>query len=275
MTEPTPPPGVDVTRPNVARMYDYYLGGTLNYPIDRAAADRIIELEPLAKETAWANRGFLQRAVAWIARQGVDQFLDLGAGLPTMNNTHDVVHEVNPKARVVCVDADPEVCAHAHQLIANVDYVYYVNGDLRRIDEVLTDPVVTRHIDFDRPVGLVVAGLLYFVEEPYEPIRTLVDRVGPGSYLALSHLTAENRDPGYVEEGLKVYKKATEQLFPRSKADIERLFDGLEFVPPYKGAEPGLSYIGVWGAEDPAEADDETSRWMYAGVAVKPAAAES
>jgi hypothetical protein len=272
MTEPTPPPGVDVSKPNVARMYDYYLGGTLNYPIDRAAADRIIELEPLAKATAWANRGFLQRAASWIAGQGVDQFIDLGAGLPTMNNTHDVVHKVNPKARVVCVDADPEVCAHANQLIANVDYVYYVSGDLRRMEELLTHPVVTKHIDFDRPVGLVVAGLMYFVADPYEPMRTLIERVGEGSYLALSHLTAEHRDPDYVAEGVKVYQNATEQLFPRSRADIERLFEGLEFVPPYKGASPGLSYIGMWGAEDPTQADDETSRWMYAGVAVKPPA---
>lgn len=251
-------------------MYDYYLGGTLNYPIDRAAADRIIELEPMAKETAWANRGFLQRAASWIARQGVDQFLDLGAGLPTMNNTHDVVHEVNPDARVVYVDSDPEVCAHARQLIANVDHVYYVNGDLRGIEDVLSDPVVTRHIDFERPVGLVLAGLLYFVADPFDSVRTLVDRISPGSYLALSHLTDDHRDPDYIAEGVKVYQQATENIFPRPRADVERFFEGLEFVPPYKGAEAGLSYVGVWGAEDPAEADDDTSRWLYAGVAVKP-----
>jgi S-adenosyl methyltransferase len=117
-----------------------------------------------------------------------------------------------------------------------------------------------------------MAGLLYFVAEPYEPLRTLVDRLSEGSYLALSHLTAEHRAQDDIDEAVKVYQNATEQLFPRSRAEIERLFDGLEFVPPYKGADPGLSYIGLWGADDPVEADDDTSRIMYAGVAVKPPA---
>lgn len=270
MTDPTPPPGVDVSRPNVARMYDYWLGGTLNYPVDREAADRLSKLEPLTRQVAWANRGFLQRCATWIAKQGINQFLDFGAGLPTMNNTHDVVHEIDPDARVVYVDSDQEVCLHGQVLVANVDGVYYLRGDVRHVEKVLADPIVQRHIDFTRPLGLLAVGLLYFVADPYPPMRTLVDRLVPGSYAALSHVTGDHRDPNYVARGVKVYEQATEQMYPRTQAEVEQFFDGLDLVPPYKGADPGLSYVGQWGAEDPVEADDDANRWLYAGVATTP-----
>jgi S-adenosyl methyltransferase len=273
-TEPVPP-GVDVSRPNVARMYDYWLGGTLNYQVDREAADRLTELDPvaMAPQTAWANRGFLQRAASWMAKQGVDQFLDFGAGLPTMNNTHDVVHQVDPSARIVYVDSDSEVVAHGVQLIGNVDDVYYIPGDVRRARQVLENPVVVQRIDFARPVGVLLVGLLYFVADPYGQVTELVEAVPAGSYLAISHATADNEDPKVVAQGVEIYKSASEQMYPRTRAEVGRFFDGLELVPPYAGAGPELCYIGQWGAEDPDAADDTPSRRMYAGVAEKPAAA--
>lgn len=270
MTEEQPPPGVDISRPNVARMYDYMLGGTLNYAVDRDAVDRLKTLEPLLNEIAWANRGFLQRAVAWMARQGIDQFIDFGAGLPTMNNTHEVAHRINPDARVVYSDSDHEVCAHGIQLIGNVNDVYYITGDIHRPMDVLNDPLVARVIDFERPVGVLVVGLLYFLADPYPPVDELVNAVAPGSYIGLSHFTADNQSPERVAEGTKIYSKATAQPHPRSKAEVERLFYGLTMASPYEGAAPGLSYVGQWGADDSVAADDDAGRWFYAGVAGKP-----
>lgn len=276
MSDPTElvPPGVDISRPNVARMYDYWLGGTLNYEVDRSAADRVTALDPvaMAPQSAWANRGFLQRAATWMARQGIDQFLDVGAGLPTMNNTHDVVQQVDSDARVVYFDSEPEVVAHGLQLVANLDNVYYVRGDIRHVEDILSDPVTVRQIDFDRPVGLLLVGLLYFVDDPYGSVEKLVEAVAPGSCLALSHATSDREDPEVVEQGVQVYRSASEQIYPRARAEVERLFAGVRLVSPYDSAPPGLCYVGQWGAEDPEQADDTPGRRLYAGVGQKPAA---
>lgn len=256
-------------RPNVAQMYDYWLGGTANRAIDRQAADRILQLEPLARETAWANRGFLQRVATRMARAGIDQILDIGAGLPTMNNTHDVVHRINPDARVVYVDSDPEAVTRGRQLIADIEGADYVRGDLTNIDALLTEPTV-RELDWDRRIGVLLVGLLYFIPDPAPSVRRIVEALAPGSMVAISHVTADGQSTELVDQGVQVYKSATAQMHPRTEAEVTGLFGGLDLLAPYDGAEPGLCYVGQWGAEDPEAADDDAGRWLHGGLAVKP-----
>lgn len=179
---PDVPPGVDPTRPSPVRLYDYFLGGTHNYPVDREVAERLKATVPDIVDAMLANRGLHGRAATWIARQGVRQFIDIGAGLPTRNNTHEAVRRVLPEARVVYVGHDPMVAAYSGPLLANV----------------------------------------------------------------------------------------AERVHLRSKAEVERFFDGLEMVPPYTGADGVMTYAGLWGAEDIEAADTEGSRGIYCGVARRP-----
>lgn len=255
--------------PSVSQMYDYWLGGTANRTVDRQAADRILQLEPLARDAAWANRGFLQRVATQMAQAGVDQILDIGAGLPTMNNTHDVVHRVNPDARIVYVDSDAEAVTHGRQLISAADGADYVRGDLRDIDALLADPTV-RTLDWDRRIGVLLVGLLYFVADPWHSVRSLIDALAPGSMVAISHVTGDGQSQTLVDKGVQVYRSAAEQMYPRSRAQVEALFDGLKLLSPYDGAPSGLCYVGQFGAEDPQRADDDSGRWLYGGMGIKP-----
>ena len=268
------PPGVDPNVPTPARMYDYFLGGSNNFEVDRQFGNRIKELVPEVSDSAWANRAFHQRAVAWLAaQQGLDQYIDIGAGLPTQGNTHELVRASIPAARVVYVDNDPMVLAHGRALLDGIDGVEMIMADLRDPDSVLGNPVLTELVDLSRPVGFLLTGVLYFVADGADPWR-LVQRyahaLAPDSYLVLSHLTSDNKPPRAIQTGQEVYARATESLHFRSRDQVERFFAGLELVPPYPGAEPGVSHVGVWGAEDPVAADTDDSRWLYCGVARRP-----
>lgn len=274
MDEQKPPPGVDVSRPDVARMYDFYLGGTFNWEVDREAAERVMAIAPEVRDAAWGNRGFLQRASSWMAKQGIDQFLDVGAGLPTMNNTHDVVHEVNPGARVIYVDASPEVVTQGLRMIGNVDGVHYIAADLRSPSSILEHETVVRYLDFSRPIGLMLVGVLYFLDEPASPAGALIDAVPSGSYVAISHLTRDGQDAAVVDGSEEIYSRSSENIHFRKREDIEAILAAperstLELLPPYEGGEPGLCWVGQWGSEDPVAADDDPGRWLYAGVAAK------
>jgi S-adenosyl methyltransferase len=264
------PPGVDPHRPAPARIYDYFLQGTSSFPVDRVAAERITQLVPEIKDCAWSNRGFHQRAAKWIAERGVRQFIDIGSGLPTVGNTHEVVRRVAPESRVVYVDNDPMVQAYGEVLLADTETTSFVHGDLRDPDTVLGDPGLRRLIDFRQPTGLLMTAVVHFVADSSNPrglIRRYVDALAPGSYLALSHLSDDHKPPRTVEGFLAVFEQATEQLYFRSKSEMELFFDGLEMVPPYDGAEPGICYTGIWGAEDPVVADSDGARWLWCGVA--------
>jgi S-adenosyl methyltransferase len=277
------PPGVDPTRPSSGRLYDYYLGGTENLEVDRKAAAVLKQLIPELEDAAWANRGFLQRSAQWLALEcGITQFIDIGAGLPTRNNTHEAVQfrdfeaeaeGVDLRARVVYVDSDLMVVMHAKQLLEDVPYTAFVLGDLRDPQGVLNHPDTRALIDFDQPVALMLAAVAHFVpdsEDPWGIVAEYMDAFAPGSYLALSHATADNQNQETAKKGTAVYDQATEQLHLRSKAEITRFFDGLELIPPYDGAKAELTYVGLWGAEDAAAADSDGSRWLYAGVGRKP-----
>jgi hypothetical protein len=267
------PPGVDVTRPTPARLYDYYLGGTSNFAVDRAAAERLRLRMPELSDTAWANRGFHQRAARWIAGRGVRQFIDIGAGLPTAGNTHQALLEVAPGARVVYADIDPMVTAHASGLLTSAASTRLITADLRDPGHLLGHPGLREMIDFAEPAGLLMTAVLHFVADTADPwalVARYLAALAPGSYLALSHGTSDRLPPAMVRAARELYEQATEQAYPRSLAGVQRFFAGLELAEPYPGAGPVLCHTGEWGAEDPASADSDGSRIMYCGVARRP-----
>jgi hypothetical protein len=268
------PDGLDVTKPSPARIYDYMLSGTHHYDVDADAAERILRSVPEIRDCAWSNRGFHQRAATWIAKRGIRQFLDLGSGLPTVGNTHEVVRKIHRDARVVYVDNDPLVELHSREILGKAaGQVGVICADLRDPDAILGHPVVRQFIDPAEPTGLLMTAVLMFVADESDPhglVRRYLRAVGPGSCLALSHLTDDAKPPVAVDAFRRVFDHATEQMHFRSKAEIARFFDGLDVQPPYKGAQPALTYSGLWGAEDVQLADSDGSRWLYCAVARVP-----
>jgi hypothetical protein len=263
------PDGLDTSRPSPARIYDYMLGGHSYFDVDEAAAERIISAVPEIRDTAWANRGYHQRTATWIARQGVRQFIDIGSGLPTVGNTHEVVRIVHPDARVVYVDNDPMVEYQSRAMIAADDTVSVICADLRDPGSILGSDVVRALIDPGEPTGIMMTAVLMFVSDASDPwglVSRYVRAVGQGSYLSLTHLTDDSKPPVAVEGFRAVFDHATERMHFRSRSQVERFFSGLEMVPPYPGARAEVSFAGLWGAEDPDLADSEGSRWMYSGV---------
>jgi hypothetical protein len=270
---PRAPSGVDISRPAPARIYDYMLRGDNHFQTDVVAAERILSAVPEIKDCAWSNRGFHQRAAKWIAERGVRQFIDIGSGLPTVGNTHEVVQKVIPGARVVYVDNDPMVAEQGGRLLADDRSTRVICADLREPESILDNLEVTELIDFSEPAGLLLTAVLMFVSDssdPWQKVARYVGALAPGSYLALSHLTDDYKPPVTAERFRAVFDNATEHLYFRSRAGIGRFFDGLELAPPYDGAEPVICYTGVWGAEDPVLADSDGARWLYCGVARKP-----
>lgn len=271
--EPQVPAAVDASVPSPARIYDYMLGGTFNFQSDRDVADRAMAQVPELRDIILANRGFHGRASRWIAERGVSQFIDIGSGLPTVGNTHEVVRAVIPDARVAYVDIDPTVLTCAGELLADPSAARVIMADVRDPDGLLGHPELRDLIDFAEPAGLVITGVLHFVADGSDPwglVARYVAELAPGSYLALSHATHDNVPPKSVQAGRDEYANATEQMYFRSRAEVAKFFDGLELVPPYEGAEPDLAYIGEWGAVDPELADSDGSRWGYCGVARRP-----
>jgi hypothetical protein len=255
-------------------MYDYMLGGTHNFQIDRDATEQFRAQMPELGDAAWANRGFHGRAASWLAlKHGIRQFVDIGSGLPTQSNTHHVVRGIAPDATVVYVDNDPMVGILAGELLTDDGATAVIVADLREPEALLGNPQVANLIDFGQPVGLLMTAVLQFVadaDDPWGLVGRYVDALSAGSYLVLSHITGDKLPPRMVQTGVQVYRRASESAFPRTKAEIARFFAGLELVPPYEGAEPVLTNVGLWGSEDPASADTDGSRAFYCGVARRP-----
>jgi O-methyltransferase involved in polyketide biosynthesis len=267
------PPGVDTSIPTPARIYDYMLRGHNFFERDQQAAEQILRAVPEVRDAAWSNRGFHQRAAKWIADHGVRQFIDIGSGLPTVGNTHEVVQKIVPDVTVIYVDNDPMVQLHSQDILTGEESIAAITGDLREPRSILDHEKVRELIDFSEPTGLLMTGVLMFVSDEAQPhalVRQYVDALAPGSYLSLSHLTNDHKPPGAAEGFRAVFDTATEHLYFRSRDEVARFFDGLDLVAPHQGAEPGLTFTGVWGAEDPALADSDGSRWLYCGVARKP-----
>ncbi|HWG65335.1 MAG TPA: SAM-dependent methyltransferase [Streptosporangiaceae bacterium] len=274
MQTPPIPPGVDPETPAPARLYDYYLGGTINYEVDRKAADQVRKFIPELTDAAWANRGFHQRAAKWLAGEaGVRQFIDIGSGLPTVGNTHEVVDKVAPGSQVVYVDHDPIVLAHARELLTSAGNTRVILEDLREPGAVLGNRDLKRLIDFDEPVGLLMTWVLHFVadgSDPWSLVSRYLAALAPGSYLVVSHVTADKTPPRAVAAAQELYSRASEMLYFRTKAEITRFFDGLEIVPPYDGGQPAVVHVGEWGADDPEMADSDGSHWSYGAVGRRP-----
>jgi len=235
--------GIGVNIPNVARMYDYWLGGKDNFKADRVAADRITAMIPGSGPNCLDNRSFLQRAVRFLAEAGIRQFVDIGSGLPTAQNTHQVAHEIDPGIRVAYIDYDPVVISHARALLATDRSVIAVHRDLRSPRELIEDEGLGRLIDFREPVALLLVAVLHFVENHEEVAGVLKDRLAPGSFLALTHVTADHVPRAVEEAALEVYKGASAQLIPRSNSDITGFLGGLEIM------DPGVVEINSWHPE--------------------------
>ncbi|MGC4807929.1 SAM-dependent methyltransferase [Micromonospora sp. DT233] len=256
-------PGSDENRPNVARMYDYYLGGSHNFGADRAAARQVLEIFPDTGVAAQTNRAFLRRAVRYAAEQGVRQFIDIGAGLPTQGSVHEIVQAVAPESRVVYVDYDEVAVAYARRLLGDAARTVVVRGDLRRPDELLAHPDVTASIDLTQPVAVLLVAVLHFVpdaDDPYAAVARLRDATAPGSQLLLSHLTLDGAPPMPAQQGRAVYQRSSAPLTPRTRAEILRFFDG------YDLAEPGLAWLADWRPD--GEPRDRVSHG-FGGVGVR------
>ncbi|WP_447007442.1 SAM-dependent methyltransferase [Saccharothrix isguenensis] len=238
---------------NIARIYDYYLGGTFNLPSDRARAERIKSNLPSIDMLARFNRGFLRRSVEFMLDQGITQFLDLGSGLPTAGNTHEVAQARLPEAKVVYVDYEPVAAHHGELLLADNPNAAMVCADARQPDELLADPRVLDLIDLDRPVGLVMTGVIVFVgdhEDPLSMMKGYRDGVAPGSFTALSHLTdeqAEGEAKVQIHDMIRAYKGVIEQLYVRDRSAIEALFEGMTLVAP------GVVLMPEWRARPAAD----------------------
>ena len=263
------PENIDTTRPNVARIYDYLLGGKDNFAVDREAAKRLLELSPDMAGIVRDNRSFIGRVVRYLADEaGVRQFVDLGGGLPTQTNVHEMAQAVAPDVRVVYVDNDPVVWSHGQALLAYDKRVAMIHADLREPLAVLGHPEVLALIDLTRPVALMCASVLHFVpdsDEPYRIIAEYRDKLAPGSYLAISHGTTGTTDDDHEVVGgvTSVYQQASAQLHVRSRAGIQRFFDGFEMV------EPGTVWINQW-RPDPGVPAAGQPRSLRGGVGRKP-----
>src|SRR5689334_5050682 len=243
------PPGADPERPSVARVYDYLLGGTHHLPADRARAEHLLRADPAARELAVQNRAFLARVVRWLAAQGVRQYLDLGSGIPASGNVHELARAADPEARVVYSDLDPVAVAEGSALLAGDPHAAFLRADVRDPAALLAHPEVARLLDLDRPVGVLLLGVLPFVPDDTEAaavVATLRDAIAPGSYLAVSHRTTDPRVPG-------VRARGPEQL--------AALLAGLEPVPP------GLVPLPRWRPDGPDQPTDDSR--LYGGVVAK------
>jgi hypothetical protein len=235
--------GIDTSVPNVARMQDYYLGGTNNFEADRAAAEQVLRLIPSIRAAAVENRRFLRIAVRYLAgKAGISQFIDIGPGLPANGAVHEVAQEIRPGIRVAYVDHDPSVIAHASALLSGNDSAIAVGGDLRQPADLLADPEIRAHLDFGQPVAVLLLAVLHFVADDYVPgiIAALRDALVPGSYVVITHIggyVTRRTMAGEADAALRVYANAGQPVFPRAEVEFTRLLDDFELVDPAVVAE--------------------------------------
>jgi hypothetical protein len=265
-----PPVDLRTEYPHPARVYDYLLGGKDNFAADRAAAEKGLKANGNSRVPPRENRAFLARAVRYLAAEaGIRQFLDIGTGIPTAPNVHQVAQQVDPAARVVYVDNAPLVLSHARALLTGSEQgrTEYLDADLRDVDGILDSPRLRQVIDLDQPVGLLLIAILHFVgdsDQPYEIVRRLLDALPSGSYLALSHLTGDF-EPAAWEKIAEIYRLQGVTMRVRPKAEIERFFAGLEMV------DPGLQVVTHWRPEpDAGEPPSDAAVSVYGAVARKP-----
>lgn len=251
------PPQVDLTRANPARMYDYYLGGAHNFAVDREAAEKVLAMLPETRTFARDNRAFLQRVVRHLVREcGITQFLDLGSGIPTVGNVHEIAQGIDPACRIVYVDHEPVAVAQSRRLLADNENATVIHADVRDSDLVLRHPETVRMLDFDRPIGLLMLQVVPFIPDADDPAAVIAryrDVCVPGSYLALAHSLTPEFWPGAVTRAIELYTNSTHPLNLRTPDAVREFFTGYTLV------EPGVVFASAWRPDTPVS-DEEAQR---------------
>ncbi|MGH3510759.1 MAG: SAM-dependent methyltransferase [Pseudonocardiaceae bacterium] len=248
---------VDIEHASPARVYDYYLGGSHNFAVDRQMARQAIELWPELPLIMQANRAFLRRSVRYLVGQGITQFLDIGSGIPTEGNVHEVAQTAAPEARVVYVDVDPVAAAHSRAILAGNQYADVVQADLRDVTAIFDNPRARRLLDPTQPIGVLMVAMLHFVPDEAGPASIVGQyrKMMPlGSHLVLSHATHEGR-PDQAGSHTDLYRRAGAPLTMRSRLQVETLFDGFDLVAP------GVVFLPLWRPDSPADVDDHPERF--------------
>jgi hypothetical protein len=256
------PADVDLSRPNAARVYDYVLGGANNFEVDREFAKQLLATLPDAQSLAQENRGFLRRSVSFLVEQGIRQFVDLGSGIPTVGNTHEVVQRLDPDAKVVYVDNEPVAVAHSELILQDDPNAAILRADVRDVRTVLNHDVTRRLIDFDEPVAILMFAVLHFVpddEDPYRLVAGYRDATVPGSYLTVSHITSDGRPE--MGDVVEQYQRSANPVTGRNKAEMVRLFDGYDLV------DPGVVFTREWQPEIDLEYSNSSP--IYGGVGLR------
>lgn len=263
MTTPSFPDELDKERPSVARLYDYFLGGTHNFAADRELARKLLQAEPNARYIVAENRAFLGRAVRYLLSAGIRQFIDLGSGIPTQQNVHEIAQKHDPEAKVVYVDNDPIAVAHSRQVLWDRSRARVIEGDLREPDSVLEHHDLTSLIDLNKPVGLLMISVLHFVPDSGDPVSVVgrfARTLAPGSHLVIAHATHEAA-PEAAAQVHDLSTTATASIHPRAREEIMQFFSGFDLV------EPGLVYLSSWRPDEPPANPDVA--WIFAGVGRK------
>jgi hypothetical protein len=261
------PARIDMNLPHPARMHDYWLGGCHNFAADRELAEKIMAILPEIEDVARLNQSFLRRAALFLVKAGIRQFLDLGSGIPTVGNLHEIVQRAAPESRVVYVDGDPVAVAHTELILENTEGAAVLRGDLRDVAGILDADETRRLLDISQPIGLV-APMLHFMPDSSEPgcmLAAYRDRLASGSYLVLAHSTKDPGIPG-LDEVVEAYRATKYQINPRTRDEVLRMCEGFELV------EPGLVGFGEWRPEGPGDqaVTPGVNRLLYAAVGRKP-----
>ncbi|WP_344940246.1 SAM-dependent methyltransferase [Sphaerisporangium flaviroseum] len=258
------PPGIDPKTPSVARMYDYYLGGKDNFAADREAAEKVMQVLPDVRHVARENRAFLGRAVRFLAERGIRQFIDIGTGLPTGKNVHQVALETAPDSRIVYIDNDPIVLVHARALLADNPQTLVVEGDLHDPKSLTEHPELRTHIDFEKPFAIILCAIMHFVaddEEATSIITHLRDTLPPGGALVISHGFRGDLDEEAIARAEEIYSHTKGALKVRDRGTISEYFTGLDLV------EPGVVHVGAWRPEHDLE-EDPAAPGVLGGVGI-------
>src|SRR5215213_9148946 len=255
--------------PSAARIYDYLLGGFYNFEVDRVVAQRISKALPEMPLFMRANRAFLRRVVTFLVDQGIDQFLDLGSGIPTVGNVHQIAQKANSSARIVYVDNEPVAVKHSETILQENLKATVIQADIRQPEVILGHPEVRRLLDLNKPTAVLLLSVLLFVtdDEAHRLVRAIRDALAPGSYVAISHPTADATPPEQAKQTLKVYDSIGVPVWVRSYDQVEKFFEGLELV------EPGLVHLPVWKPESRGALflEEPHKSGYYAGVGRKEA----
>jgi hypothetical protein len=264
------PDGLSLDRPSSARVYDYWLGGYHNFEVDRVVGEKVKAVYPDAVPATYVARALLRRVVRFLGEQGIDQFLDIGSGIPTVGNVHEAAQTANPDARIVYVDIDPVAVAHSRAILAGNLNATAIREDAARPEQILDHPDVRGLIDFGRPVGVLYLAVLHFVQDDqtvYSAVTTMRHALAGGSYVAISHMTYDQAPVEAVKRMQDLYEGSGIPSAARARDEILRFFEGLELV------EPGLVHSPLWRPEGPDDVflDQPGRALVFAGVGRKPA----